>query len=255
MWSKLKKLARKIVRVVKALVRAAIRVALLVITFPFKIWDLVFGFLGWPRKGIKLHIAVLQGPDGPLITTADLNDLLPSIELLKRAYKDHCNVTVSPYSSGNKREIDNWAQLLDDQPPPAALDVPGCSFFGSLWENETGDSGEYFRRHTAGWVGGLPISLAFPITVYIVKSIGGTPGYFGCTVPFLTDYLVVGVDALKVEPSTIGHEMGHRCNILPHSDDPSNLMFDGRSQTLPPYRLKGWQRNLLRSSRHVTYMF
>jgi hypothetical protein len=252
MWSKLKKTLRKIWRVVKAVARAVVRVAITVLTFPFKLWDVMFGFLAWPPKRMTVHIAVLQDEGGPLIAQPDLNDLLPSIELLVRIYKDNCNITVSPYSSGNGREIDNWAQILTDRAPPAAIESGGCTVWGALNEQETGDAGEYFRRQTAGWVGGVPISLSFPITVFVVKSLSG---YLGCTIPFLTDYVLISVEALKKEPSTIAHEIGHRCNILWHQDDRRNLMFSGNESNSPPYILKGWQENLVRSSRHVTYLF
>jgi hypothetical protein len=252
MWSKLKKAVKKVWRAAKALVRAAVRAAVIGVTLPFKAWDLVFGFLAWPPKKMRVHIAVLQDQGQPLIAHQDLNDLLPSIELLKRVLKDNCNITVSPYSSGNEREIDNWAQILSDPPPATVLAGSGCAIGQSLDEHETGDAGEYFRRHTAGWVGGIPINLSFPITVFIVKSIGS---HFGCTIPFLTDYVLVTVGALKAEPSTIAHEIGHRCNILPEHADPKNLMFAGASPNLPPHMLVGWQENLVRSSRHATYLF
>jgi len=250
MWSKFKKFLKKAWRVVKALVRAVVRATIIVLTSPFKVWDLAFGFLAWPPKKVKVHIAVLQDQGQALIH--DLNDLLPSIDLLKKVYADNCNITVSPYSSGNEREIDNWAQVLSDPPPAAALNLSGCSLSGALGEQETGDAGEYFRQHTAGWVSGIPISLSFPITVFIVKSISG---YFGCTIPFLTDYVVVSVDGLKAEPSTIAHEIGHRCDILREDDDRTKLMFSGKVPNLPPYGLRWWQENLVRSSRHVTYLF
>jgi hypothetical protein len=252
MWSKFKKFLKKAWRVVKAVVRFVVRAIIFTLTIVFKGWDFFFGFLAWPPKKMKVHIAVLQDHGEPLIKYEDLNNLLPSIELLKKVYKDNCNITVSPYSSGNDREIDNWAQILNDPPPAAALDSGPCTFLGPLDEQETGDAGEYFRKHTAGWVSGIPISLSFPITVFIVKSISG---YFGCTIPFLSDYVLVSVDALKAEPSTIAHEIGHRCNIFPHHDDRKNLMFSGNVPNLPPYMLKGWQENFVRSSRHVTYLF
>jgi hypothetical protein len=253
MWSKFKKALKKAWRVVKAVVRAVVRVIVTIVTLPFKAWDLFFGFLAWPPKKMKVHIAVLRDHGVPLIRYEDLTDLLPSIELLKRVYKDNCNITVSPYSSGHEREIDNWAQILDDEPPASALDSGGCGVLTTLDEQETGDAGDYFRRHTAGWVGGIPISLSFPITVFIVKSIQG--GSFGCTIPVVSDYVLVTVaDGLKLEV-VMAHEIGHRCNIFPEHDDPKNLMHSGGMGNLPPHKLVGWQENFVRSSRHVTYLF
>jgi hypothetical protein len=260
MWSKFKKFVKKVWRIVKAASRFAVRTTIFVLTLPFKAWDAVFGFLAWPPKRMKVHIAVLRGPGGPLVSHADLNDLLPSIELLKKVYKDNCNITVSPYSSGNEREIDNWAQILSDVAPAAALGTGPCSIGTTLNEQETGEAGDYFRKHVAGWVGGIPISLSFPVTVFIVNSIGPvTPdrpsgSSLGCTIPFLADYVLVTVGSLKPEPVVIAHEIGHRCNILPEHTDPKNLMFSGGT-TQPPHGLKGWQENLVRSSRHVTYAY
>lgn len=263
MWSKFKKLLKKVWRVVKAVVRFGVRAGIFGLTLPFKAWDFVFGFLAWPPKKMKVHIAVLQDPAGPLIKYEDLNDLLPSIELLKKSYKDNCEITVSPYSSGNEREIDNWAVILNDIAPAAALGTGECSAWNTFDDEELGEAGDYFRKHTAGWVGGIPISLSFPVTVFIVKSIGlpnptarPSEGFLGCTIPFFADYVLVIVDALKLEPSTIAHEIGHSCNILPHHADPKNLMFSSaQAPNQPPYGLEGWQENLVRSSRHATYLF
>jgi hypothetical protein len=144
----------------------------------------------------------------------------------------------------------DWDWLLE-RARASALDSGGCTVRVTLDEQETGDAGDYFRRHTAGWVGGIPISLSFPITVFIVKSI---PGALGCTIPFLSDYVLVSVDALKLEV-VMAHEIGHRCNILPEHDDPRNLMFSGGMGNVPLHKLVGWQENFVRSSRHVTYLF
>ena len=260
MWSKFKKYLKKAWRVVKAAVRLGVRLGILGLTLPFKAWDLVFGFLAWPQKRMKVHIAVLQGPAGPLIEYNDLNNLLPSIELLKKSYKDNCKITVSPYSSGNKREIDNWAQILTDVPPATALRTSKCSIRTMFDEQEIGEAGDYFRKHTAGWAYGIPISLSFPVTVFIVESIASNPGKLtlGCTIPFFADYVLVTVAALKLEPAVIAHEIGHSCNILLEHGDRKNLMFSSNvsnQSNQPPYGLVGWQENLVRSSRHVTYLF
>lgn len=245
MWSKFKKKLKKVWRVVKAVVRLGVRVGILGGTLPFKAWDLVFGFLAWPPKKMKVHIAVLQDPAGPLIKYEDLNDLLPSIELLKKSYMDNCNITVSPYSSGNEREIDNWAVILNDTAPAAALNTGECSPWNTFDDEELGEAGDYFRKHTAGWAFGIPISLSFPVTVFIVKSIGlpnsmarPSEGFLGCAIPFFADYVLVIVDALKLAPSTIAHEIGHSCNIVPHHADPKNLMVrSAQATSQASYRL------------------
>lgn len=259
MWSKIKKAFKKAWAYVKAAVRFVVRIVIFVVTFIVKIFDFLTGFLvAWPPKKMKVHIAVLQDQGVPLIKCEDLDKLLrPSIDLLKRVYKDYCNISVSPYSSGNEREIDNWAQILNDQPPVEALNNAACSLWtmNPFSQHQTGDAGEYFRTHLAGQVNGFQISLSFPITVFIVKTIGDSNHpWFGCTIPIFTDYVLVTVDALTKEKSTIAHEIGHRCNIFrEYNSDPTNLMYAGNSPNLPPYKLLGWQRAFVRSSRHVTY--
>jgi hypothetical protein len=239
-WSKIK-------RAVKAIVRAVVRAVVIVVTAPIKTFDLVFGWLGWPPKKLRLHIAVLQSPTGPLLT--DLNDLRPSIDLLQQVLKDRCNVNVLPYSSGNKNEIDNWAQVLTGRAPNAALHVR-CDE-GAVWD-EGGEAGEYFAQNTAGWVGSfIPISLAFPVTIFIVEEVAGK---VGCAVPVFTDYATVEASAVKSkDSSTLAHEVAHRCNLW-HFDRKNNLLYRNSDRT-PPYWLMWWQRNILRASRHVNYLF
>lgn len=249
-WSRVKKIAKQVVRVVKAIVRIAVRISVILRTIPFKIFDLVFGWIGWPRKKLRLHIAVLQNAKGPLIPYDKLDTLWPSIELMKKTFKDHGNVEVRPYSSGNKREIDNWAQIVEGTAPHAALNVD-CNL-GALG-NEFGEAGDYFAKHVAGSVGGIiPISLAFPVTIFIVEDVTNK---VGCAVPLVTDYCTVEyTQIMPVDSSTPAHEVGHRCNLW-HSGQHVNLMFKKRSERYEPYWLHWWQRNLVRSSRHVTYFF
>jgi hypothetical protein len=247
LWSKIKKAAKKVWRAAKAVVRAAIRIAVVLITVPFKVFDLVFGWIGWPPKKMKLHIAVLSSANGPLIS--DLQELKPSIDLLKRVMKDRCNINVHPYSSGNKNEIDKWAQIITKVAPTPALKVH-CDL-GAAWD-ELGEAGQFFSKHTAGWVSGfIPISLAFPITVFIVEEVSAK---IGCAVPVLTDYATVSASAIRNrDSSTLAHEVAHRCNLW-HYDKKNNLAYHS-SDRVPPYWLTWWQRNLVRSSRHATYLF
>ncbi len=248
-WSKVKKLAKKVWRAAKAVVRAVIRIVVIVLTAPFKIWDFVFGWVGWPPKKLKLHIAVLKNSNGTALVT-DLNDLQPAIDVLKQTFKERCNVKVVSYSSGNEREIDNWAQVIDEIPPAGALKV-ACGL-DALWE-DGGEAGEFFNRHTAGWVSGfIPISLAFPVTVFIVQEFSS--GHLGCAVPVLTDYATVDVGAIFSKGnSVLAHEVAHRCNLW-HVSQKENLLSTDRLP-MPPFWLQWWQRNILRSSRHVTYLF
>jgi hypothetical protein len=248
-WSRVKNIAKKALHIIKAVVRVVVRIIAIVLSIPFKAFDLVFGWFGWPRKKLKIHIAVLRTPNGPLIPYDKLETLWPSIDLLKKTFKDHGNVEVRPYSSGNKREIDNWAQIVEDVAPHAALNVD-CGW-GSLW-NEFGEAGDFFAKHSAGSVGGIPISLAFPVTIFVVEDVLDKAG---CAVPLVTDYCTVEyTQFMPIDGSTPAHEVGHLCNLW-HSGQHVNLMFANRPERYEPYWLHWWQRNLVRSSRHVTYLF
>lgn len=246
LWSRIKSAVKKVVRAVKAVVRAVIRIAVIVLTAITKVWDLVFGWVGWPPKKLKVHIAVLTGPSGPLIH--DLGTLMPAIDVLKQTLKDRCNVNVRPYSTGNKNEIENWAQIIPEEAPAAALKVH-CDL-GALWD-EGGEAGEFFASHVAGWVGSfIPISLAFPVTVFIVDDVKDK---LGCAVPVLTDYCTVSAKSIGEKGSSVmAHEVAHRCNLW-HVSQRENLLNPDRVG--PPFWLQWWQRNLLRASRHVTYLF
>jgi hypothetical protein len=132
----------------------------------------------------------------------------------------------------------NQVEIIEEQAPQSALEVAcdGSDLFG--------DDGDFFAHHLAGW-NAIPIALTFPVTAFIISNIKDTKG---CSLGPLTDYVLVDRDGVFV-PSTLAHELGHACNLW-HSGTKSNLMYhpDDRGDGV-----KWFQRNLLRSSRHVTY--
>lgn len=190
--------------------------------------DLLFGFINWPPKKLRLHIFILTGNKGPIVTPADLT---PAIDFLKQTYKKRFNVKVLAYSKSQ-------VEIIEAQAPQAALEVVcnGSDLFGA--------DGDFFANHLAGW-NAIPIALTFPVTAFIISNIEDTKG---CSLGPLTDYVLVDHDGVFV-PSTLAHELGHACNLW-HSGTKSNLMYhpDDRGD-----EVKLFQRNLVRSSRHVTY--
>lgn len=134
-------------------------------------------------------------------------------------------------------------EFIKEPAPPAALDV-GCNL-GAL-EDEFGEAGEFFANHLAGW-NVVPILLSFPITVFIVSNVDGKQG---CSLGPLTDYITVDLDgANPANPTLMAHEIGHACNLW-HSGSKSNLMYKEHDRG---DGVKWFQKNLFRSSRHVTY--
>ena len=81
--------------------------------------------------------------------------------------------------------------------------------------------------------------------------------YVGCSAGPLSDYVVVDLEGIKDPPaSTMMHEMGHCCNIIGHpGTNLIDLMYgsDKEGEIFRGDNVRGWQRNLIRASRHVTY--
>ncbi len=232
-WSTIKNAVKKVWRAVKAVVRIVVRVVILVInTFTFGLFDLLLGFLTWPPKKLRLHIFILSDMNGPVVNPSDLTS---SIDFAKQTFKDRFNVNLVPYSK-------NMVEIVKEPAPAPAL-TPDCVGGGAL-KNEFGEAGEYYASQLAGW-NAIPISLTFPITVFVVHKIHGREG---CSLGPLTDYLTLDIGGVA-SVNTMAHEMGHACSLW-HSRSKSNLMWpdDDRGNGA-----KWFQKNLLRSSRHVQY--
>jgi hypothetical protein len=195
------------------------------------IFDLLLGFLTWPQKKLRYQVFILSDDKGPLIDPAALQ---PSIDFLTRTYKDRFNVKVIPYGRPG-------VQIIEGTAPPAALDV-SCG--GGALSNEFGDAGEFFAQHLAGW-NAIPISLGFPVTIFIVRSMTDADG---CSIGPLSDYVTMTPSAVG-ELNVMAHETGHSCSLW-HSRTHSNLMWHDPSRG---NNAKWFQKSLLRSSRHVEY--
>jgi len=94
----------------------------------------------------------------------------------------------------------------------------------------------------------------------------------GCGLSLLTDFIVVaqsapvlGIsNAFQTQPETTAHELGHICTLwhLTDANDITNLMFanenglvdaTGAPLATVATNLFGWQAQLVRASRHVSY--
>ncbi len=236
LWSKIKKAAKKVWKAVKGAARVFTRLVVLVLNrLTLGLPDLLLGFIAWPPKKLRLHVFVLwrDPPSGG-------GDELPPVEQVaqdaidrtKRLYKDRFNVQVKPYSK-------TFIEFITDPVPSEALD------FKCGAKSEFGDAGDYFAGLLAGW-NIIPISLTFPITVFIVRDI--VDGALGCSMSVFGDYIVIDREGL-MDNVALAHEIGHSCGLW-HSGTSSNLMF--RSSPAGE-NVKGFQKNILRSSRHVQY--
>jgi hypothetical protein len=227
-WSKFK-------RFVKAVVRIAVKLAIEFVSRALNLYDLVLGFLTWPPKRLRLYVCILRDSDGKPIV--DPKQVQPSIDHAKKFLKDKFNINLKPYSK-------SFIEVLPDPAPIEALRVH-CGWEG--FKREFREAGDYFAKHVAGW-NGIPISLTFPITVFIIEK---GLDHKGCSLCIFSDYVVVDREGIVVDKDTglMMHEMGHCCGQPWHSVK-SNFMYADidRGEGVNTY-----QKNLVRSSRHVTY--
>jgi hypothetical protein len=235
-----------LIRFVEGAARGVLRGLATLFGLVFGLFDLLFGFLTWPPKKLRIQIFILATEAGPVLTEADLT---PAINFATKTFKDSFNVKLLPYGS-------RMVEIIKEPAPDSALNV-GCGFSG-LFE-EYGQAGDFFAAHLAGW-NALPVSGTFPVTVFIVSEVDG-PELEGCSQGPLTDYVTVeraallpsgGFMGLYNNPSgsVMAHEIGHACNLW-HDPDQSHLMYKNAQN-----RGAGatwYQKNLLRSSRHVLY--
>lgn len=237
-WSRLKKIIKKIVRVVKTVFRIILKaITGLIMRVVHGIGEL---FFFWVEKTMTLHVVILRDEAwNEVIQPADVKG---AIESAKTIFKSKFNVAIKAYGKP-------MVQTLGNSAPKAALDVDCDS---SAFGEEFGEAGNYFAEHTAGWVG-IPISLAFPVTVFVVRSINGK---IGCSIP-ITDY--VTLSSVPTTPSstltgvsnatTLAHELAHTC-LLAHRDNKNNLLFPEASRGTD---VTWWQKRVARTSRHCTF--
>jgi hypothetical protein len=244
LWSSIKRAVKKAVKWVVQKAKAVGRVLIRVGAFVWGlvtggIWDAFFGFLTWPRKKLTLQIFILSDSNGYPVVKEEA--LTPSIEYARRVLRDRLNITLRPY-------VKEFVKVISEPAPKAAIEVKPCTTSG-IFSDEFGDAGEYFAKHLAGW-NVTPVSLKFPITVFVIKEIRG--GFIGCSAGDLTDYVLVDIDGVNDKSaSTMAHEIGHACGFIRHwGTNRSDLMW---ANTDRGDNLRWWHKNVIRKSRHVRF--
>jgi hypothetical protein len=201
------------------------------------------------KKKMRVQVFILRESEAQGLVPE--HDLDAAINTAKQIFLDRFKVEIRAY--GNP-----IVQTLPDVAPADALDV-GCAIKrdglitdpGALG-NEFGEAGEYFAGKLAGWVV-VPISLQFPVTVFVVRSIRGK---IGCSIP-IADYVTLSVTPSSSatvtgvnSATTLAHELGHTCLLMHRDDDKANLMFPGHQRGTDVTK---WQRWVVRTSRHCTW--
>jgi len=181
------------------------------------------------RKRLRICIIILSDDSGPRATSVSLD---PAIQSATNIFGNEANVDL----------IVDDIHTVQVPAPRINLDV-GCNA-EAYWE-DLSIEGSYFE-FTANQIcfdgaGRRLVGFAAPVIVFVVRSVSGAAG---CSLGLFSDYVTVEGPT----GACLAHEIGHACSLW-HVDGATNLMNPtcGRTQ------LAGWQRAIVRSSRHVTY--
>lgn len=240
LWSSIKKAAKKVWRAVKTVVRVVVKAVVGLVMRVLHMLGSLLDLIYLVKKRMRIQVFILRETEKQgLVPEADLD---AAINTAKQIFLDRFRIEISAYGKP-------IVQTLTGVAPVAALDVH-CDT--EAFKEEFGEAGEYFARHLAGW-NGIPISLKFPVSVFVVRTVQGK---IGCSIP-ITDYVtlsaraatpggtVTGVTSL----STLAHELAHTC-LLMHRDDQGNLLYQHHTRGT---NVTKWQRWVARTSRHCTW--
>jgi hypothetical protein len=243
---------RVVCEVVNTALDALAGIVGIILAFPIigrlirQIWsgliDLVWRLLGIPglildwlgvdwEKNYRVCVIILIDEREQALTTPA--DLMPTIDSAKAIWKAAANVRLI---------IEDIHTAVDRR--DRNLDVD-CDF--GAWTDDillTGSNFELLGNvYCFDGTGRRLIGWASPVVVFMVRDVKDKRG---CSLGPFSDYVTVEAK----DPRCFAHELGHATYPWGHHSDPNNLMFSSCGGT----ELKGWQRALIRNSRHVTYL-
>jgi hypothetical protein len=195
------------------------------------IFDVIAGVLGLhlPKK-LRLCIIILSDDKGPMATPQSLQ---PAIDTARHIYKDAANVEL----------IVGDIHTIQGAAPDGVLDPP-CGV-GTLWDDLWIEGTFYENNANVQCFDSAILRLigyAAPVVVFVVRDVQGKKG---CSLgPFVDYVLVEGKD-----PVCLAHEVSHACGLW-HVADQANLANADCGGTA----LREWQVEVIRSSRHVTFL-
>ena len=237
---------KKAARAVGSAIGQAVSAAKTILNRVVGLIDFGLGLIGFlPAKKLRLRIVILHDESNSALTTP--NGVTSTLDFAKLIFKSQANVNI--IAAGGV-----FIETLGHAAPTAALEV-GCGF--DAWKEELGEAGDLFGRRTARNMSGILTGYAAPVTAFIVRDVRGVKG---CSLGPLTDYVTLGLDGLSnpsggddvSSPSKwLAHEIAHACGLWHGSYGNSNLINPDEGSGI---ELTRFQRNLLRNSRHVTYL-
>ncbi len=238
--------------------------------------DMVGGLIGIrPIKHLRLHVIILMRDDRTLtVPSSRVHFAVERAESIFRAraqVKIHTTVhQVNTPSPRNALYVDSGVGLLGEDMTGAGLYFQ-TTITEMLWEDNTS----------------FVVRIGAPVVAFVVDGVGGSA--IGCSAGPLMDYLCVeggqmlvspqgpGASAPVVAPippeppgatfaqasATLAHEIGHACGLLHdnvtdcRNGDSTNLMYCSPQTPAKVARgdnLSPFQRGIVRSSPHVTYI-
>jgi hypothetical protein len=197
--------------------------------------DFVLGIFGLDlKKYVRVGIIILRDEKKqPTCSEIDIDNIYRQA---KEIYLNAANIELSL----------EGIHTLEGKAPSNALHM-SCDI--SSWGTDLWTAGSYYEWCSMRfWDSRISrvVGLSSPISIIVISTIDPVSTK-GCSLGPLTDYVLVeGAD-----PVCFAHEIGHCCGlILPmHDENPANL----NNAICGGTKLKGWQRAIIRSSRHATY--
>ena len=219
--------------------------------FVFGILDTIIGLCGLrPEKKLRVCTIILSDENGQPVTSA--SSVVPLLQRAVDIFKQEVNVRVVPAKpfhytspfSGNETASEDWVKVLETAKGRRILDLGGE--VASLFSDLIDIGGDYnlianTKCFYPAWR--RVIGYGAPITVFAIRSMGQG---IGRSLGPLTDYLVIDVSG--GDDTLIAHEMGHACYLWHVSNNGLMHPYSGRGTAV-----SGWQKAIIRSSRHVTY--
>jgi len=242
MWSRIKRAAKTVWRAAKAVVRVVVKAVVEIVMRVVHTIGSALDPILMVKKKMRIQVLILRESEAQGLIPEQALDA--AVNTAKQIFLDKFHVEIRPYG-------EPIVQTLPDVAPASALDVhcDGGAFKDELY----GEAGEYFAGRTAGWVA-VPISVRFPITVFVVRSITNK---IGCSIP-IADYVTLSATPKTpgstvtgvTSATTMAHELAHACFLMHRDHDKANLLYPEHTRGT---NVTKWQRWVVRTSRHCTW--
>jgi hypothetical protein len=256
-----------------ALIRWLINVVTWLVWIIVSIPDALLGLIGIrPEKKLRVCTVIMQDTKGNRM--APTPDVVAMLQLACDIYKRDANVRIIPHwplrissgFAGPEIVNDEWVILDPFETEEDVLTAP-CEAAGVASDWWTIGSVFQLRTTRNCFTGAARRVLGYgaPVAVFIIRDI---PDALGCSL-LMTDY--VTVDGVAGDPTsddfsprTVGHELGHICNLFPHEctvGNQQNMMATptaclggvGPAADRVNPQISNIQAILIRASKHVTY--